>query len=238
MKEKTKKRKVIRILACVFCIAFFVGICAIGIMNAAVIGKSKPYFLNVEQTEKIDADCILVLGAGIVENKYPSPILADRIDKGIEVYKEDSSKKLLMSGDHGRVDHDEVNIMKARAVRNNIPEQDVFMDHAGFSTYESMYRAKEVFGAEKIIIVTQRYHLYRAVFIARALGLEAYGVPAEDISYPYEFQRELREVAARCKDIAFSVIKPVISYDTDVKVDLTGSGSVTNDANTPVFCGF
>ena len=83
-----------------------------------------------------------------------------------------------MSGDHGRVSYDEVNTMKDYAINDGIPSDDIFMDHAGFSTYDSMYRAKEIFGVKKIVIVSQKYHLTRALYIAKKLGIEAYGVSA------------------------------------------------------------
>ena len=108
-----------------------------------------------------DIDCIIILGAGIWGDK-PSPMLEDRLLEGINLYQNGVSDKILMSGDHGRDEYDEVNIMKDYAIEKGIPSESIFMDHAGFSTYESIYRAKEIFQAKKVVIVTQRYHLYRA----------------------------------------------------------------------------
>ena len=78
-----------------------------------------------------------------------------------------------MSGDHGQIEYDEVNTMKQVAIDAGVPSNDIFMDHAGFSTYESIYRAKEIFEADKLIIVSQEYHLYRALYIAKQLGIES-----------------------------------------------------------------
>jgi DNA repair protein RadC len=124
-------------------------------------------------------------------------MLADRIAQGVALYENGTSPKLLMSGDHGRADYDEVNAMREMAVQAGLPADDVFMDHAGFSTYESMYRARDVFGAKRIVIVSQKYHLYRALYVAERLGLDAYGVSADLRPYAGQEARELREVLAR-----------------------------------------
>lgn len=102
-------------------------------------------------------------------------MLADRVACGVALYENGTSPKLLMSGDHGRADYDEVNVMRNAAVQAGLPVDDVFMDHAGFSTYESMYRARDVFGAKRIVVVSQEYHLYRALYVAERLGLTPTG---------------------------------------------------------------
>lgn len=145
-----------------------------------------------ESLELADVDCILILGAGIWDDK-PSPMLKDRLDKGIELYKKGVASKIIMSGDHGRVDYDEVNIMKDYAIEKGVPPEDIFMDHAGFSTYDSVYRVRDIFQAKKVVIVTQKFHLYRALYISNALGIEAYGIMAEPNKYSGQFYRELRE---------------------------------------------
>jgi vancomycin permeability regulator SanA len=132
-----------------------------------------------------------------------------------------------MSGDHGQKNYDEVNTMKQYAVDAGIPASDIFMDHAGFSTYESVYRAKEIFGAEKIIIVTQRYHLYRALHIANAFGLEAYGVSADLRSYRGQTYRDIREILARNKDFITAIFKPKPTYLGET-IPIFGDGNLTN----------
>ena len=109
-----------------------------------------------------------------------------------------------------------------------VPSSDVFMDHAGFSTYESIYRAKEIFEADKIIIVTQEYHLYRALYIAEKLGIEAYGVNADYHTYRGQIMRDVREVLARCKDFANMIFKPEPTYLGE-KIPVSGDGNITND---------
>ena len=133
-----------------------------------------------------------------------------------------------MSGDHGRKEYDEVNVMKNFAIKSGVPSEDIFMDHAGFSTYESMYRAKEIFQADIVIIVSQKYHLYRAVYIARSLGMEAYGVPSDVRIYRGQEYRNLREAAARVKDFFIVIIKPEPTYLGEA-IPVNGNGDITND---------
>ena len=175
-----------------------------------------------------DVDCILVLGCQVWENGKPSGMLSDRIKKGIELYEEGASAKIIMSGDHGRKDYDEVNVMKQVAVENGVPSDDVFMDHAGFSTYESLYRAKEIFEADKIIIVTQKYHLYRALYIAEKMGIEAYGVDCDYRTYWGQSKREVREILARFKDFITTIIMPEPTYLGEA-IPVSGDGNMTND---------
>ena len=155
-------------------------------------------------------------------------MLEDRLLKGIELYKNGVSGKIIMSGDHGRKDYDEVNVMKSYAIENGVNSSDIFMDHAGFSTYETMYRAKEVFKAKKVVIVTQEYQLYRALYIAKNLGLEAYGVNSDQRRYAGQFYRDIREVLARNKDFVKCIFKPFPTYMGD-EISVSGNGDVTND---------
>ena len=121
--------------------------------------------------------------------------------------------------------------MKTFAVDAGIASEHVFMDHAGFSTYESMYRAKEIFQAKKIIIVTQEYHLYRAIYIAESLGLEAYGVAADYRAYTGQTKRDLREILARVKDFGTSLFQPEPTYLGEA-IPIWGDGNLTNDENS------
>ena len=180
-----------------------------------------------ETAADVNADCILVLGAGVY-NGMPTPMLHDRLMQGIVLYEMGASDKLLMSGDHGRKEYDEVNVMKKFAVDEGVPSENVFMDHAGFSTYESLYRARDIFQAKKLIIVTQEYHMYRALYIARALGLEAYGVASDPREYAGQSYREAREVLARVKDFFFALAKPKPTYLGE-SIPVHGNGDLTND---------
>ena len=197
-----------------------VNLCLVGAIVAAginvrVVQSAKEQILTPEQAAAMtDVDCILVLGCKVHQDGNPSHMLEDRLKRGVALYHAGAAPKLLMSGDHGQAEYDEVNAMKKYAVDAGVPSQDVFMDHAGFSTYESMYRAKEVFGAKKIIIVTQEYHLYRAIYAAQSMGMEAYGVDADYRSYSGQFARDVREVLARVKDSLTAEFKPLPSTET------------------------
>ncbi len=216
------------IVSCLLCAALL-GASALLLANAHVKNSTKAQILSPEQAAELDGvDCILVLGCLVKADGTPSDMLADRISVGVTLYGNGTSPKLLMSGDHGQKEYDEVNTMKACAIDAGVPSEDVFMDHAGFSTYESIYRAKEIFGADKIVIVTQQYHLHRALYIADALGLEAYGVSADLRSYSGQTKRDLREILARIKDMAYSLLQPQPTYLGE-PISLDGSGDVTND---------
>ena len=168
-----KQTIVLMILAGFFCLVAL-GSISLWCINAYVTETAGQHILTAQEAAGItDVDCILVLGCGVWGDGQPSHMLEDRLKMSLELYDLGASEKLLMSGDHGRVNYDEVNVMKSYAVDAGVESADVFMDHAGFSTYESMYRAKEIFQADKIIIVSQEYHLYRAIYIARHMGIEA-----------------------------------------------------------------
>lgn len=219
---KFKKLLIIGIVLVI--ILFFI---LIGINFLVVCSTSSRIVKSEELKEEENIDAILILGAGIWGNK-PSHMLEDRLLEGINLYNKNISNNIIMSGDHGKVDYDEVNLMKKFAIEKGVLSEDVFMDHAGFSTYESLYRAKEIFGAKKIVIVTQKYHLYRALYVARSLGIETYGVASNPRGYAGQIVRDLREVLARDKDFFTSIIKPKPTYLGE-KISLDGSGDITND---------
>ena len=181
-----------------------------------------------EAAELAGVDCVLVLGCGVREDGTPSHMLEDRLKQGVALYDLQASPKLLMSGDHGRVEYNEVGTMKEYAMEAGVPSEDVFMDHAGFSTYESLYRAKEIFGVKKLIIVTQEYHLYRALYIAERLGLEAWGVASDYRTYWGQTTREIREILARAKDFVNTVFWPEPTFLGEA-IPVSGNGDLTND---------
>jgi len=217
-------KKIIHIFVTSLIILFFM----VMLINFYVIYSTKNQVLSENELNDLkDIDCVLVLGAGIWGNA-PSPMLQDRLDVGIKLYNENIVPKIIMSGDHGREEYDEVNIMKDYAINKDVFSEDIFMDHAGFSTYDSIYRAKEIFKAHNIIIVTQEYHLYRALYIANSLGIKAYGVGADPREYSGQIYRELREILARNKDFVKSIFKPVPIYLGEV-IPVSSNGNVTND---------
>ena len=213
-------------------IIIIIAIIVLGINLYVRISTNKQIIKENDYTELSDVDCIIILGAGIWEDK-PSPMLEDRLLEGIKLYQNSVSDKIIMSGDHGRREYDEVNIMKNYAIEKGIPSENIFMDHAGFSTYESIYRAKDIFEAKKVVIVTQEYHLYRALYIANQLGLEAYGVGADPRKYVGATYRELREILARDKDFIKCIFKPEPTYLGDT-IPVSGNGDITNDGKQDI----
>ncbi|NLY48016.1 MAG: DUF218 domain-containing protein [Clostridiales bacterium] len=227
MRKQSVKKVLLRVFL-VFTILALLGAASVFGINIYIKSSTKKKILTLEEASALEGiDCILILGAG-VWGERPTHMLEDRLDYGIALYKAGASNRLLMSGDHGRKNYDEVNVMKKYAIGEGVPSPDVFMDHAGFSTYESLYRARDIFEAKRIIIVTQEYHLYRALYIADKLGLEAYGVPSNPRSYAGQRARDIREVLARVKDFFYVIIKPEPTYLGE-SIPVSGDGDVTND---------
>lgn len=230
MKQKTGKvHKWLRIVLCtVLGICLLLGLLTTGI-NLWVVGNVRGNILDETQAAQLqNVDCVIVLGCQVRSDGSPSHMLEDRLKRGVALYELGAAPKLLMSGDHGTAIYDEVDAMKRYAVEAGIPSENVFMDHAGFSTYDTVRRAVDVFGVKKVIIVTQQYHLYRALYIAQALGVEAYGVAADYRSYSGQFARDIREVLARVKDFGMSIIQPapVVGGET---IPISGNGELTHD---------
>ena len=169
----------------------------------------------------------MVLGASVFADGTPSGILQDRLDDGIALYRAGAAPKMIMSGDNSTVSYNEVKAMKDYAIAQGVPSEDIFCDHAGFSTYESMYRAKHVFGAERIVVATQTYHLYRALYSARGLGVEALGVPSDYHAYSKQTQYDLREIPARTKDFFKTLFRAPSTFVGD-PISLNQSGDVTD----------
>ena len=225
MIKKLLKNKIIKsIIIAVLCACLLGGVAVVGI-NAYVISYVNDYILTEEDLKNENFDCIMVLGAGLWDGE-PSPMLQERLDFGLKAYETGCTDKMLMSGDHGREEYDEVNKMKDVAIENGVLSDNIFMDHAGFSTYESMYRARDIFQVEKMVIVTQKYHLYRAVYDARKLGIDAYGFAAEKLEYP--ITNDVREALARVKDFFYCIIEPEPTYLGE-EIPISASGSLTDD---------
>lgn len=146
----------------------------------SVYARINSYAMYItEVTNAPVADCIFVLGAGVADG-YPSMALEDRLLNAYELYKEGKSTKILVSGDHGRENYDEVNVMKDYLANLGVPREAIFQDHAGFNTYDSMYRAKEIFGVRSMLVCTNNFHIRRSLYIARRMGIEAWGYPTDD----------------------------------------------------------
>ncbi len=202
-------------------------IAVFAVTNVVTIVGSKSSIVTTEEASIQSADAIVVLGASVFADGTPSGILQDRLDDGIALYFAGVAPKLIMSGDNGTASYNEVRVMKQYAVAKGVPSEDVFCDHAGFSTYESMYRAKYVFGCERIVVATQTYHLYRALWSAKSLGMQAVGVPSDYHAYQKQLQYDIREIPARTKDFFKALVRVPSTYVGD-PISLNQDGDVTN----------
>lgn len=182
---------------------------------------------EAEDCRSIDPQCILVLGCAVWADNEPSPMLKDRLDTAITLYKTGVAPKLLLSGDNSIVEYSEPDCMLKYTLAQGVPPEDIFLDFAGFSTYESVYRSHAVFMADRMIVVTQKYHLFRALKACEALGIEAKGVASNQQKYAGRYYREAREVLARDKDLFKGIIKAKPTYLGD-EIPVDGDGTVTH----------
>ena len=182
---------------------------------------------QAEECKSIDPQCILVLGCAVWLDNEPSPMLKDRLDTAIALYKAGVAPKLLLSGDNSIVEYSEPDCMLQYTLAQGVPPEDIFLDYAGFSTYESMYRAHAVFLVDRMIVVTQKYHLFRALKACSALGIEAKGVASNQQKYAGRYYRELREILARNKDLVKGMVKAKPTYLGD-EIPIDGDGTVTH----------
>jgi len=174
-----------------------------------------------------ESQVALVLGARVYNDRV-SDIFKDRLDSAIELYAQKKVKKILVSGDHGKKSYDEVNVAKSYLLSNNIKEEDIFLDHAGFDTYDSLYRAKEVFGINNAIIISQSFHLPRALYIAHNLNINTQAFSADLHKYVGEERNNMREILARVKafiDISFKSLPKFLGP----KINIYGDGRQTWD---------
>ena len=229
-KDKNKKKrhfslKKLLLVLGVLCLA--VAILFVSV-NARVIRSSSPRLISADAATNLEnVDCILVLGSSVQPNGTLNRVVRERVDTALALYESGVSERLLMSGDHGKVNYDEVNAMKQYCVDKGVNLDVIFLDHAGFNTYDSIYRAKAIFGVQKMIIVSQEYHLYRAVYIANKLGIEAYGVAAEQEA-DTALITNLRESVARVKDY-FSCsfhLEPTVLGEP---IPISGSAKLSDD---------
>ena len=190
----------------------------------------------VRECKEIAPQCVLVLGCAVWEGNQPSPMLKDRLDTAIALYREGAAPRLLLSGDNRVKEYDEPDCMLKYTLEQGVPEEDIFVDYAGFSTYDSVYRAKAIFKIDRMIVVTQKYHLFRALDLCNALGITAKGAAAGQKKYTGRFNREAREVLARDKDLIKGIIKPkpaLLGDEIPIEGESNASGS-SDESDIPV----
>ena len=229
---KAKQKSISQRIAS-FILTFFVAVFLFSLfVNLHMVLSTKKYVYT--QKELVPSKtAVIVPGAKVYQGGYLSTAFKDRIVSGVELLKTGKAEKILLSGDHGRKTYDEVNTGR-NFILNNYPQiahENIFMDHAGFSTYETMYRAKAVFCVEDAVIVTQKFHLARSIYIARKLGIDAVGYEAvESVGFRKRIRMSwaLREYLARVKafmSVAFHT-KPTYLGE---QIPISGDGTKSWD---------
>ncbi len=220
-------KKTLKILLILFIIAAL-AVCAI-VGSYFLVGISGGKSIIKDEISLEKADAIVILGAKVYSSGNPSPMLRDRLLKGYELYKKGVSGKILVSGDHGTRGYNEVSAMRQYLVELGVPEGDIFMDHAGFNTYDSIYRARDVFLCKKIVVVTQEFHLVRALYIANAIGgISAQGVASDLSDYGSIRYNIIREFGSRPKAVFYTLFKMKPKY-LGKEIPISGSGYQTED---------
>ena len=180
----------------------------------------------VDAARVAPAPVIIVLGAGIHPDGTPTDVLADRLDAALELYRAGLAPRVLCSGDHGRESHDETGAMERYLEARGVPAEAIFLDHAGFDSFNTVARARRIFGVTRAILVTQAYHLPRVLWTAAREGIEAQGVAADRRDYPAIAWYQAREVLSRSKavlDVAIGRSPRTLG----ATIDLGGDGRVT-----------
>jgi len=212
-------------------VTVLLGLCAAGVLfflvaNTRVLVSARGRVASDAESAP-HSQAAIIFGAAVYSGT-PSPILEDRLQAAVDLYKAGRVDKLLISGDHGQHDYDEVNPMRRFVLNAGVPAEDVFMDHAGFRTYDTIARAKKVFRVESAILVTQRFHLPRALFIARRIGLRATGLAADRRLYLDRRYLAARESLARVKDFVNLWFRSEPRY-LGPEIPITGDGRLTID---------
>jgi len=179
-----------------------------------------------------DYDCVIVPGAAVYQNSIPSPMLQDRLDMAVEIYQKKIAPKILVSGDHGKADYDEVSVMRSYLIDKGIPSGDIFMDYAGFDTYQTLYRARDIFQVKKAVIATQDFHLYRALYIGEKLSLDLDGVDSAVRDYHNSSWNRAREYLARVKAfLECEIFKPAPKFLGET-IPIHGAAQIVSDAKS------
>lgn len=224
--KKRQKNKIKKIVKYFILLIIIIVIILIAI-NICITVTTKKYIYS-EMQNIPQAQTALILGAGISNDGRLSDILKDRLDTAIELYELGKVNKILLSGDHGRKEYDETNAMKKYMLKNNIQEKDIFLDHAGFDTYDSVYRAKYIFEVDSLIIVTQKFHLPRAIYIAKNFNVATYGIIADKHIYLASTQLFLREKLAQIKAFSEVTLNAKPKYLGE-KIPITGDSKKSWD---------
>lgn len=230
MAAPAKKHQAVKRILITLLLMVLVAVAVVAVANLATVATTRDQVRTVataaDELAGNPADAVVVLGASVYPDGTPSDILADRLEVAVDLYKAGAAKAIICSGDNRTSHYNESDAMKAYCVSLGVPSEDVYVDHAGNTTYESLYRARHLFGAQRIIVATQAYHLYRALFAADQLGMEAWGVATDKGAYDDQLKYSMREVAARTKDF-FAALAHVPVPIEERPISLNESGDLT-----------
>jgi SanA protein len=198
------------------------------VIDWLVAAQGAEKVLSIEQlSDQARYDCVIVPGALVHADGTPSAMLQDRLDMAIHIIKSGITDRVLVSGDHGRPDYNEVGVMRQYLLNAGIPAEQIFMDHAGFDTYDTVYRAQSIFGVKRALITTQDFHLLRALYIGRQLGLDLYGIDCGYLNFAEDYKYRLREYPARVKAfLDCEILKSSPTYNGQV-IPISGDGRLT-----------
>ena len=203
-----------------------VGFCGLALLGYGMflyVQKSAEPFIYAA-ADAPPAQAVMILGASVTSGGELSPVLKDRADKALELYHAGTVKKILVTGDNSTLSHNEVNPVGMYLLKEGIPKDDIFLDHAGFDTYSSVYRARDVFMVQGVAIVSQEFHLPRAVYAARALGLQAYGIHADtEGRHLYNYAREIPASIKAVLDVSFRRVPKYLG----ARYPIEGAGAST-----------
>lgn len=217
--------KRLKTICITFFVLIFVGFISILGISCYVERVGEAYLC----TEPEVSDAVIVPGASVYGNTV-SAILADRLNEAYRMYRDGYTKRIIVSGDHGTKDYNEVKAMRDYLVKMGVPVSHIFMDHAGFSTYDTVYRAKEIFEVDSAIIVSQEPHAIRALYIAKQLNLSAWGVSCGNYPQPEATIQKLREIPARVKAfLQCEILHPEPKFLGEPIPVSTQDGRVTED---------
>ena len=220
-------RKVLFSIKLVFVISLLAFVISILSIDIYITYKADKY-ISQDANSVMPCYTAIVLGASVSNEGELSSVLTDRMQTAMELYQSGKVQRFLLSGDHGRKQYDEVNSMKNFLLANGISSKDIFLDHAGFDTYNSLVRAKKIFEVNRAIIVTQDFHLPRAVFIGRSIGLDTYGAKADKREYRNMYKLQFRELLANVKAV-YEVLLDINPKYLGSKIPITGDSQLSWD---------
>lgn len=237
MRKRVAAMNAVKIGILLICIGLIGGILSF-MIHSYIRNTAERHMVSYKEMEQIDQtyEAILILGAKVYSETSISDILKHRLEIGYQLYVQGVADKIIVSGDHNTEDYDEVIAMKHYLMQKGVPREAIYMDHAGLNTYDSMYRAKYVFCVRRIVAVTQEYHLFRAVYIGKKLGMETLGVTSDLDTYVNMRYYTFREYLARNKAfLDTEILHRAPKYEGGIIPIQTSSGLDTEDAAAKAF---